>query len=117
MCSVWYKIICVVFVSEQFALKAELLVKLSNAVSAPRWNLGKRHQTNMVNIFYCILYKICFCYQVELINFFPPKIAQDMQMLSHVGGSRPSNSILVLLHFVKLFYLCVLGVLFLLQAY
>lgn len=36
MCSVWYKIICVVFVSEQFALKAELLVKLSNAVSAPR---------------------------------------------------------------------------------
>lgn len=35
----------------------------------------------MVNIFYCILYKICFWFQWELINFFLPKIAQGRQML------------------------------------
>lgn len=38
-----------------------------------------------------------------------------MQILSHVGESCLANSMFVLFHFVKVFYLCVRGVLFLLE--
>jgi len=56
MCSVWYKIICVVFISEKFALKAELLVKLSNAVTAPKMKLRKKTSNKYGQ--YILLYPI-----------------------------------------------------------